>query len=338
MRNALTRHRRASVTQTGEAPPVWVLETGPRPGPAESVAERLGLPYRVLHLRYTPLSWLACLRRKGGPAGLGRDPEAEIDSPPAIVIASGARGGAAALWLKAQYGTRAVFCGTPFLHGGTFDLIALPSDRYPGDDANVLSILGPPHGFSPMQVQAAEFGWYERLSHLPRPRVALIAGGPRWLGELQPARAHRLGRSIAALVSRQGGSIMAMAGRRTGAEATDALAATLMGMPHDLHRAGEPGPDPLYGFLALADAIVVTADRIADIAHACATTAPVYVAMPELASRDQRATLHALMEAGHIRWLAGSLAAYRRTPLDEAGRIAQEILRRFPLDEPEPAA
>ena len=55
------------------------------------------------------------------------------------------------------------------------------------------------------------------------------------------------------------------------------------------------------GFLATADAIVVTADSVSMISEACATQAPVFVALPELAGPRHRAMVESLVQAGQVR-------------------------------------
>ena len=115
-------------------------------------------------------------------------------------------------------------------------------------------------------------------------------------------------------------------------EATDALAAGLSRVMHVLYRWGEPEENPYLGFLALADVIVVTGDSEVTISEAGATTAPVYIALPQLAGPRQR-RLHAnLFHAGHARPFVDSIAPWRRDPLDEAERVAARIRRLFSLD------
>ena len=134
------------------------------------------------------------------------------------------------------------------------------------------------------------------------------------------------------MAAAHGGSVLATTSRRTGAEATEALAAGLGGCMHLLYRWGEPGENPYHAFLASADAIVVTADSVAMISEACATEAGVYVALPELANARQRRLLRTLFESGQARPLREGMASWPRPKLDEAGRVAAEILSRFPLD------
>ena len=280
---------------------------------------------------------------------------------PDLVISAGRRSAAVALWLKARYGSRVVHCMTPpaaslavdwlgfnGLATGlrrlvlgrdvdAFDLLVVPAhDRPPGAadnlPENVLPVLGAPHRLSPLLLHQHAAAWHERLSHLPHPRVALLVGGRLHGSDMPPTMAHALGRKVARLVSRNGGAVLATTSARTGREATEALAAGLSPVLHLLYRWGEPDENPYHGFLASADVIVVTADSIGMISEACATGAAVYVALPELAGPRQRRLIRDLEGLGQVRRLAEDLAVWPRGPLDESGRVAAEIRRRFPLD------
>ena len=86
--------------------------------------------------------------------------------------------------------------------------------------------------------------------------------------------------------------------------------------------------NPYAGFLAWADAVVVTGDSVSMLSEALATAAPVYIADPGgLGPRHMR--LHgSLIAAGQAKMLAAAPTPFARRPLDEAGRVAAEIRRR----------
>jgi uncharacterized protein len=218
------------------------------------------------------------------------------------------------------------------LRADAYDMLVLPQHDQPGRQSNVFPVLGAPHRVSPLALRHAAGAWHERLAHMPRPHVALLVGGPVRGSDMQPAMAHALGRKVARLALAKGGSVLATTSRRTGAEASDALSAGLSRAMHLLYRWGEPGDNPYLGFLATADAIVATADSVSMLSEACATQAPVFYALPELAGPRHSRFAEALARAGFARPLTGSLASWPRGRLDEAGRVADEIRRRFPLD------
>ncbi|MEJ1976702.1 MAG: mitochondrial fission ELM1 family protein [Acetobacteraceae bacterium] len=322
-----------------EIAPVWVLDD-PRAGTsgqAIGVAERLGVP----HLR-VPLSWnwqahIAALPSRGslrGLAGHGGARAWPFTAPrgPALALSAGSRSQAVALWLRATFGTRIVHCMMPHwgYHASLFDLLVVSRHDRPADAPNVMPVLGVPHRLSPLVLSQARVAWAGRLSHLPRPLITLLVGGGLHGAEMRPAAANTLARQVAAMAASVGGAVLATTSRRTGAEATDALAAGLAPAMHLLYRWGEPGENPYVGFLALADAVVVTGDSVSMISEACGGEAPVFIASQGEGVRHRR--LHAsLYQAGQARPLGDNFSPWPRTPLDEAGRVATEIRARMAI-------
>ena len=339
---------------THEPPPppaVWVLDD-PQDGvsgPALGIAERLGVPFRRIPLAWNWLSPLAAFSRHGSLLGLtpaGHDRSTEgwqstgvprrsfaSATGPALVLSAGRRAASVALWLKSRFASPVVQCMHAGPRGGDIDMLVLPRHLGRAPGPGVLPILGVPHRLSPLMLHQARQAWQERLSHMPRPRVALLAGGPApgWLGgsALGPFAAHAMAQQVATLVRQSGGSVLATTTGRTGEAATNAVSAGLSTVMHVLHRWGEPGENPYHGFLGMADAVVVTGDAVAMLSEACTTEGPVFIAMPELGSR---AVLSSFLDAGQARLIGEDLSPWPRRPLDEAGRVAAAIRARYPLD------
>lgn len=335
--------------------PVWVLETAQGAGTAAAgqalaLAERLGLPFRRLPLQWNILAPVAALAPGGSLLGLAdRATSRRLNPPPGalrplLVLSAGRRSAPVSLWMKASLGCRAVHCAEPGIAAGVgpwlrgrgraaHDVVVLPEGGLGGAAAeHCLPALGGLHRVGPAALARAAEQWGERLDHLPRPRVALLVGGRPSGTDMEPARAHALARTIARLVGGLGGAVLASTSRRTGREAGDALAAGLGQVMHLLYRWGEPGENPYLGFLAHSDAVVVTANSSAMLVEACATGAPVFVACPELAGGPQRRLLRRLLAAGQVRMLGSDISPWPRIPLDEAGRVAEEVRRRLGLD------
>ena len=327
---------------------VWVLDD-PRAGTsaqAIGIAERLEVPFRRIPLSWNWMAHVAALARRGSLLGLSVPARGEgsritpwamqstivaaRSAAPRLVISAGSRSAVVGLWLKARFDCRLVHCMRPGLAGlfraERYDMLVIPEHDRPGNGPNVFATLGAPHRLSPLQLRQAAGSWDERLDHLPHPRVVLAVGA------VSPAQAHTLGRDVARLAIERGGAVLATTSRRTSAEATEALGAGLGRALHLLYRWGEPGENPYRGFLATADAIVVTTDSVSMLSEACACAVPVFAALPRLAGFRHRRFLATLEARGHIRLLGDNLSPWPRTPLDEAGRVAAEILRRFPLD------
>jgi mitochondrial fission protein ELM1 len=329
MRERTDVHRRTGPA-TDEVAPVWVLDdpTDRASAQAIAIADRLGVPHLRVPLAWTWRSSFTGLSRRGSLRGL-LAPGWPLSAPrgPALSISGGPRAQAVALWLRAGFGARIVHCGLPRFRAGLFDLLVVGRHRAPPTLPNLVSVLGEPSRLSPLALSQARVAWAGRLSHLPRPLVALLVGGGR-NGDMRPTAAHSLARQVARMAAAAGGSVMATTSPRTGREATDALAAGLAPCMHLLYRWGEPGENPYAAMIGLADVIVATGDSSSMISEACGGEAPVFIA--SLGDTAARRRLHAsLYRAGQARPLGDSFSPWPRTPLDEAGRVAVEIRARM---------
>ncbi|HEV7263363.1 MAG TPA: ELM1/GtrOC1 family putative glycosyltransferase [Falsiroseomonas sp.] len=310
---------------TGDARQVWVL-ADPRAGTAAQalgIAERLGLPFRTLALEWSALARLPL--PVPSLAGLAPGARTAFAPPwPALAISAGRRSAPVARWL-ARRGVRTVHCmrawpaaGLDLLVIGRHDLAPAAGD--PPRAPNILPILGAAHRVSPARLAAARAEW-AALAALPSPRVALLVGGPVRGEGMPPGGAAALGARVAGFA----GSVLATASRRTGAAATGALAAALGPVPHRLHRWGAEGPNPLLGFMAWADAMVVTGDSVSMLSEALVTSAPIFIAPMGDEGRRHLALHESLYAARQARPLAAAPTPFARTPLDETARIAAKI-------------
>src|SRR5690606_16282534 len=125
---------------------------------------------------------------------------------------------------------------------------------------NVLHNETPLHRVTPKRLAEGAARWRERLSGLPRPWVAVLAGGPSGPYPFDAHSGARLAREACDLAGKEGGSLLVTTSARTPAAAVDALSEHLT-CPAFLYRWRRDDPDnPYFGFLALADQIIVTGD------------------------------------------------------------------------------
>jgi mitochondrial fission protein ELM1 len=88
--------------------------------------------------------------------------------------------------------------------------------------------------------------------------------------------------------------------------------------------------NPYLGYLAVADAVIVTGDSVSMISDACFTGVPVYIApMRDLPEKHRRFHVQ-MVEKRLVRPFTGGYFVYEYEPLDEASRVADEIRKRFP--------
>ena len=287
----------------------------PRPGTANQalgIAERLGVPFRRVALRFgrlagVPWPWATL-------AGLA-DRGAFAPPWPRLAISAGRRAAPVARWLRRQ-GARTVHCMRPGWAAEDFDLLVVGSHDAPAPAANMLEILGSTHRVTPAALAAAAV-----LE--PVPEVALVLGGAvRGVG-LDADTAVRIARQAADL----GEFLWVTTSRRTGDAAADAVAATLAATPHRLHRFGQDGPNPYLSLLAQAKRIAVTGDSVSMLSEALMAPAPLFIAEPPGLGGRHRALIEGLYARGLAAPLGGP-APPPRGMVDETGRVADAIRAR----------
>ena len=205
---------------------------------------------------------------------------------------------------------------------GRFDLVAAPRhDLLQGE--NVIATLGALHRVTPARLAAAAERFAGAVERLPHPRVAVLVGGSSKHYTMTPRAAANLGDSLKAL----GAGLMVTASRRTGEDNERALRARLDDATTIFWDG--VGENPYFGYLGLADAILVTSDSVAMASEACATGKPVHIYnLPGGSAKFER--FHdAMREAGCTRPFSGVIEDWTYTPPDETGRVAAEIRRRI---------
>lgn len=304
----------------------WVLTDGKAGDELQalSVADALGLAPEIRRVRpRAPFSWLM----PWGPVDPRERPAAH-NSPlvppfPDLLIGSGRRAVPYLRFVKHASGGRTytVFLKDPRIGPRAADFIWAPSyDRIRGP--NVLNTLTPPHRVSPERLAAARAHPDPRLASLPHPRVGVLVGGS--------SRHHRFGEGdIARFLARltkladSGVGLMVTASRRT--------PAALRGALDDLVRRhggflwDGKGENPFVGMLALADAVVVTADSFNMVGEAAATGVPLLVFEPGGGHPKLHAFLNALKAKGIVHGFEGRLEGSPYVPLNSTPMIARAI-------------
>ncbi|MGE4064664.1 MAG: mitochondrial fission ELM1 family protein [Rhodospirillaceae bacterium] len=321
------------------APPlIWVLiddragNVAQALGVAEALQREYGRDFKTQAIRYNPLARLPSALMGASLIGLAPETRMTFGPPwPDVVIAAGRRTAPIARWIKKNAGKPvvAVQIMSPGRRGAEdFDLIAVPRhdvEQPGGDPPNVLRITGAPHRLTNARLASAADTWAGRIVGLPRPYIALIVGGATHRKPFPAHLARDLGEHAARLAAAQGGSILFASSRRTGSVAEKALEATLT-VPHKSFLWSKGGDNPYFGFLALADAIIVTGDSVSMCSEACATPAPVYIYAPEGMVAPKHARLHRhLFDAGFAQPLSDRLGAGPHPPLNAANDIARRI-------------
>lgn len=253
------------------------------------------------------------------------------DLPEGLIFSAGGTGAAVGAALRRR-GRRVIQIQNPRMRLDRFDLVvANRHDEIAG--ANVLLARTALHRVTRQVLENARKEWAGRLSHLPRPLVAVLVGGSNGRFRLAQAEAEALSTKLATMMQADRVGLALSPSRRTGSHVLAVLQSRLMplgGWIWDMQ-----GDNPYLGMLACADAIVVTSDSVSMISEAAATEAPVMVAQLPGRSRRIGLFIRDLVEVGRIRMFNGRLEHWPVTPIDDTGAIACEVCRR--LDLPIPA-
>ncbi len=272
-----------SRTPSEASPPlVWLL-MGDRVGDNSQVlglGEALGWPLVEKHFIYTPYEKLVNLPFCAHALGVVKERSSALEAPwPDLVISAGRKNEPIARHIRkrADKRVRLIHVGRPWAKPSTWDLvITTPQYRLPRDP-NIVHNETPLHRVTRARLDEAARAWEARVAHLPKPRIAVLAGGNSGPYPFDGASGARLAAQLEDLVHDVGGSLLVTTSARTLDETTDALFGGIHS-PSLLYRWKKSDPDnPFFAFLGLADRVVVTADSVSMMTEACATGRPVYL-------------------------------------------------------------
>ncbi len=310
-------------------PSVWVLHDG-KPGMA---SQALGLAavtgFAFTEKRLTvrrpwcwlpPQLWLAPLSAAAEPL---------LPPWPDLVIGCGRNAAAPALAIRQASGGRTVAAQVqdPRVGHDEFDMLVVPEhDRLRGP--RVVVTRGAVHGVTAERL-AAERRRFPALEELPRPILAVLIGGANRTYRLNLPRLGEIADAIAGAVRESGGSAVVTPSRRTGAAGLALLRERLAGVPGHIWD-GE-GANPYYAYLAVADAVLVTADSVSMVSEAAATGKPVHILMLEGGDAKFTRFHDAMRAAGVTRPFTGHIESWSYQPLDDTAR-AGAALRNLVLE------
>ena len=316
-------------------PLVWLLSddrTG-NTNQCVGVGDALGRRYQIRDIEYRRVGALPNQFLGASFLGITAASRARLKPPwPDLVIAAGRRTAPVARKIKRlRAGTAFIVqIMNPWSAGiGEFDLISSLRHDSMRDRPNIIHITGAPHKVTPERLAQAADKWRQHFDHLPRPWFALIVGGSTTRGKFSAEAAGQLGRMASRMAAAAGGSLLVSTSRRTG----DAAGPLLAGLdtPNHLFKWDDGGENPYFGYLALADAVVVTGDSVSMCSEACAVPAPVYIFAPAEFTQRKHGRLHQeLYKRGYARPFDGAFEEWSHPLLLNAAHdVAAEIKKRL---------
>lgn len=277
------RHITWARERTTAPPKVWVLADDKAGHSTQSLglAAALGWPYELRSLRFNRWNRLSNRLLGAIPLGLDRRHSDTLGPPwPDVVIGTGRRVAPVARWIAKQSRghTRLVQLGRK---GGDdaspFDLVVTCAHFRLLPHPRRFETVAPLNGITEERLAEAEQRWKALQPGSQIAPIALLVGGRTAQHRLSPETARKMAREVSAFARAAGRSVVAITSPRTGAEATDALAAGLEeGSQLYRWRPGDPG-NPYLGALALCDSVVVTGDSESMLGEAVAAGKPVYI-------------------------------------------------------------
>ena len=312
---------------------LWIISDGKQGHEAQSlgVAEALGA--RVTWKRVSPKGLWRWLAPWGPVAPSERfgTPASQFAPPwPDIAIAAGRTTTPYLRKLRslAKFRTFTVVLMDPGTPPNTADLFWVPEhDRRRGP--NVFTTVTAPHAYSQGRLADLKAALPADIEALPRPRAAVLLGGPNDVFSYDDAALQRLRETVRGFCA-EGQSLMITPSRRTPKALLDAIEEDTRGAPRVLWR-GE-GENPYGHFLAAADAFLITGDSVNMLGEASATGKPIYAFRPTGGS-DKFTRLHErLSSLGVIRLIDAPpprFETWSYRPLSSADAIAREIERRW---------
>ncbi|HVJ54718.1 MAG TPA: mitochondrial fission ELM1 family protein [Aliidongia sp.] len=306
--------------------PVWVLYDGKDGLRSQvmGVAEAVGLPFeeKRLETRY-PWKVLPPSLWPNARHAPGRGGDRLLPPWPRLIICAGGRASAPSLSVRKAARGRClvVQIQDPKIAPRHFDLMLIPEHdkvRAP----NIMVTRGAPHRVTPQKLAEAAGIWGPRLAHLGTPRVAVLIGGDNGAYRLNPPLMARIANQLAVLAE-QGAGLMITPSRRTGEAVEQVLRARLAKLPVEIWNGA--GDNPYFGYLALADHVLATADSISMITEASATGKPVHVIPLEGGARKFEIFHQAMREAGVTRPFAGALDSWTYQPRDDTAEAGERI-------------
>lgn len=305
----------------------WVVTDGSAGMEIQCIglAEALGLDFKVKRIKTTkpwrwlpPYLWINPLKTldKGG----------DLLTPPwpDILITCGRQSIPLSLAIKKANGdkTFTIHIQTPNCDANDFDLVIVPEhDKLRG--GNVLVCLGALGRITPEKLREAGEKFAPQVSHLAPPRISVLVGGRNRCYDMTEDVMRDLANKLAALHRDTGCSFLVTTSRRTGTDNEAILKSALEGVPHQLWT-GE-GENPYFGYLALADALIVTGDSVNMVCEACSMGKPVHIFDLPGGNSKFNHFHQSMREKGYTRPFTGKLEQWNYPPLLETQKIARNV-------------
>lgn len=253
-------------------------------GQAKGIAIALAGKINIVEkqLVYTPESWIPNWIKGRSLIGIDLKKSDSLAAPyPDIILSTSRRTVSTARYLRKKSGNKSKIVQLMYPSGGVgikdMELVIVPSHERTSKQSfsQALIVTGAPNQIFADKLDNIKQQWNPVFENLPKPWTAVIIGGAI-KGKPWPLdNVRELADRLKYLHETTGGSLLITTSRRTGKEAEDILTDKLKGIPMYTYMWGEVKDNPIMGFYACSDKIVVTADSVSMCSEACGTGKPV---------------------------------------------------------------
>lgn len=310
-------------------PDIWVLVDNRTGGAnqALALAAKLSPRYQVKNIQYNKFGALPSFVLVSWPINIKKSVLNELESqnPPDIIISSGRRTAALAIYLKKIFNNKikVIQIMRPGLHPKLFDLVILPQhDNYNYTLPNIVRVVGALNDVqsSMLQIKSAFRANYPE----PLNFIAVIIGGSTKSYKFSVETAEFLSNKILAISAYHSLPAFISFSRRTPKDVKE-IFKNKFPWPHIIYDTEESLPNPYPGIIGEGEYIIITADSISMCSEAASTGRPIYVFYPEnFKLKKHRFFVQQLIDIGVARTLDQTttfLEKYDYEPLYEIDKV-----------------
>lgn len=312
---------------------MWIVTDGAAGNEKQclALAHAMGVAPEQLRLSLRkPWEWLAPHFRNGGRRAIVGPLRDRLNGElPDILLTCGRRATLASTTIKRISAGRTftVHLLDPRIDPALFDVVVCPAhDQLSGD--RVISMLGAPNAITTKVMADARQRWAPQLATQETPRVAVLIGASNSAYQVDADSINRIADVVDGWLGRHQGSTLVTTSRRTPAD-LKALVWQRFASSGRVWTGSDEQTNPYLGFLAYADAFVVTPDSVNMCSEAASTGRPLYIELPAKDPSKFAQFHQALRDGGFSRSLDDAFDTEPVQALSETTPAASEIMRRY---------
>jgi mitochondrial fission protein ELM1 len=296
---------------------------------AIALAKSIGLDYEVKNIEYNIFAKLPNFILQHYPIHINNITLQPLlyQQPPKIMISSGRRTAALALYLKKKLGNipKIIQIMKPNISFTKFDLVIIPKhDKISYDGNNIVNITG---ALTRLDTNKSLQDLKQNYPNI-KTCIAVIVGGDSKNYKFTRNSCIKFVSILTKIASKHSIPMWISFSRRT-PEFMKKIIRDSFRLPHMIYDPKDGGVNPYLSMLTCADYIIATGDSISMCSEAACSAKPFYIFLPnDFTSKKHRYFIKELMQLGIARTCDESLSyleKYQYKPLCEIDRVAKII-------------